>query len=262
MAPRESTGAGRRETGVLLRSRSPILFVDAVLAAALAMGGLLAQHFALLEPWLALPASGAAALIALGAAIPRRVEVGADGLRTVWLGWGRRSRFGDIRKAEPAGPHDVVVSFHDGRVLHVSPHPNATPEATARVLLERLWTSVASGAEEGLKAHEHAALARDGRDLGSWFGALRDLIGAGAQYRQGLVPPGRLWTIATNPAVLPAIRAAAAVAYAPALDDDARHRLRIVADATLDPGLREVLDEIVDGRSDADLADALARIEA
>lgn len=192
-----------------------------------------------------------AAWIALGAlllaAIPRRVEVGAEGLRIAWLGTGRVVRYEDVRRAEPFGPDGVSLTFLSGETVRLA--RGDFDAASPRDVLERLWSTLSLGAEEGARPNERAALCRGERAVEDWLADLRGLAARGAHYRQGLLPLDRLLSLATNPAVEVEIRGAAAVAYglAGAVDDAMRDELRAIASLTVDETLRESFVRIAEG---------------
>lgn len=108
-----------------------------------------------------------------------------------------------------------------------------------------------------------AALLRRGeRAVGVWVVALRSIgAGANADLRTAPMPRDRLFRIVEDPA-LPAIdRAAAAVALGGDLDEQTRTRLRSVADATAEPGLRLAIEKAVGDEDEAEIEAALTEIE-
>lgn len=214
----------------IFRATSAVPMSVAMIVAAVSI---LVSQSSLIEgaAWLALSA-------VLFAAIPRRVEVGAEGLRIAWLGSSRLVRYDDVRRAEPAGPDAVRITFRNGETVRLvrgvfdasSPHD----------VLERLWTAVALGAEAGPRPNERAALLRGHRSIEAWLAALRELVARGGHYRQGLAAPDRLLSLATNPAAEIELRVAAAVAcaLAGALDEATREELRAIAALSVDETLQ------------------------
>lgn len=201
-----------------------------------------------------------AAWIALAAlllaAIPRRVEVGAEGLRIAWLGHGRVVRYEDVRRAEPFGRDGVTVTFLSGETVRLA---RGDFDATSpRDVLERLWSTLSLGAEEGARPNERAVLCRGDRTVEAWLADLRSLAARGGHYRQGLLTLDRLLSLATNPAAPAEIRGAAAVAYAlrGALDESMAEELRAIASLTVDATLRASFLRVAGG----DLAGALREI--
>jgi hypothetical protein len=178
-------------------------------------------------------------LLVLLALLPRRVEIGAEGIRIGWLFMTRTVLYGEIRRAEPVGTKAVSLTTLDGErfSLQTSIILGST---VPRAVLERLWGSIAAGAEEGTRGAEREALARSGRTTSEWLSALQDL-GSPGNYRQAVFPPARLWAIAENPAVGAEVRAAAVVALLPGLDEPSRDRLRRISGATVEPQLQSAL---------------------
>lgn len=190
------------------------------------------------------------------AAIPRRVEVGAEGLRIAWLGAGRVVRYEDVRHAEPYGPDGVSLTFDTGETLRLA--RGDFDAASPRDVLERLWATLTLGAEEGARPNERAALCRGDRSIDAWLDGLRGLAPRGGHYRQGLLTLDRLLSLATNPAAQVEVRGAAAVAYAlgGAVDEAMADELRAIASLTVDATLRAAFRRV----ADADLAGALREI--
>ncbi len=199
-------------------------------------------------------AVGLVLLLALRA--PRRVFAGPEGFEIVGVLRRRVVPFRDVRRARPEAS-SVVLTFATGEelVLERASREDADP----REVLDRMWTSLAAGAEQGVRANEAAALSRGDRRPRAWIRALCALA-AGSAYRQGLVPRERLGAIVENPAVEPELRAAAAVALASRDDEEARARLERVLATTIDPRLRQALAEIAAAREEGDLERALGRM--
>lgn len=189
-------------------------------------------------------------------AVPRKVTVGAEGLRIAWLGLTRTVRYGDVRRAAPVEDQDVHITLRSGIELRLHPPPFGATASRAAVL-ERLWSTLSVGAEERLSDGERALLARSGRRPREWARALGDLARAGAQYRSG-VSLERLFGIAANPAIDAEHRGAAAAAIAGTLDDETRARLEEIATTTVDEAVRTALTRIAHATDEAGVADALA----
>lgn len=198
-----------------------------------------------------------AVFIVLLAAIPRRVEVGAEGVRIAWLGPARLVRYEDVRRAEPCGCDDVALTFHGGETLRLA--RGVFDTTSPRDVLERIWQTLTLGAEGRVRSNERCALGRRGRTLERWCEDLRALALPGMQYRQGLLPADRLLAIATNPAVDVELRCAAAVAlsFAGGLDDATRDELDAIATYTVDRTLREVFARVAKAGCESDLRAAL-----
>jgi hypothetical protein len=191
------------------------------------------------------------------AAIPQRVEVGAEGMRVSWLGAPRLVRYDAVTRAAPIGDDDVFLVLRSGESLRLQSPFFA--DATARMVLSKIWRALAAGAEDRVVPHEHAMLARSGRTIEEWSVALASIAPAGAQYRQS-IPLERLLAIASNPAVDGEIRAAAGVAAASALDAATRTKLEEIAAQAADDRIRVPLGRIAAARTPEDLRVALASI--
>ena len=198
-----------------------------------------------------------AVVAVLLAAVPRRVEVGAEGLRIAWLGPPRLVRYDDVRRAEPCGVDDVAITFRGGETLRLA--RGVFDTTSPRDVLERIWQTVTLGVEGRIRANERCALARGDRSAEDWLADLRSLARRGLHYRQGILPADRLLSIATNPAVEVELRCAAVVAFATAggLDDATREELRAIAELTVDRVLSEVFTRVANAKCGGDLLSAL-----
>jgi hypothetical protein len=101
-----------------------------------------------------------------------------------------------------------------------------------------------------------ALVAPGGRTVGQWLHEVRELVQP-RSYRESLLDADRLWRVVDDPSMVPATRAGAAMALA-ALDDEARARLRVAADACADPKLRVALSHVADGGKEEEMEAALA----
>jgi hypothetical protein len=192
-----------------------------------------------------------AVILVVLAAIPRRVAIGAEGLRVAWLGRPRFVRYQQIERAAPVRD-DVVLTIEGGARLRLC-KPLFGRE-TPKTVLQRLWETLAAGAEAGLRPNERAALACAGRRPRLWVEALRALSPHGSHYRQGLgLDLERLWIIVENPAVETELRAGAAIAIASSLDGTNRDRLRDIASAAVEPRLRVALESVASAADVSDL---------
>lgn len=185
------------------------------------------------------------------AGIPRRVHIGPEAIRIRWLFGTRLVRYDDVKRAAPLGS-DVVIVLRDGGGIRLHPPPFGARRRITTYALERIWKTVAAGAESGTRGTEQAVLARAGRPPKEWVAALRELVSRGAQYRRG-IDRGRLWTIVENPAIETELRAAAAIALWGTFDDQERERLRAIVDETIDPRLSAALARIADATDESDL---------
>ena len=183
------------------------------------------------------------ALLLLPALMPLRVEVGEDGLAMHWLGKRSLLRFGDIRSvsASKIGV-DLVLMNGKTQEIRLTQKDNAADAAIAD-LVDRL--------ERGITAHESAAapdeealLARGSRDVATWLHDMRALGSGASGYRDVLVPRERLWSVLESPSVNPSAREGAALALSASLDEAERARLAMLAQRTVWPRLRVVLEGV------------------
>lgn len=190
------------------------------------------------------------ALVVL-AAVPRRIEVGAEGLRIGWLLPPRLVRYEDIVRAAPVGEHDVVLELAGGDTVRI--HRSILGGDKPHIVLSRLWQALAAGPSGRLEGHERDLLARGGRSAEDWAEGLRSLGDRGRGYR-GPLDEERLWAIVENPTVIGELRLAAAVACAPWLDETRRARLRAIAESTVDEQLRAGLEKLANESLDSQRA--------
>jgi hypothetical protein len=85
------------------------------------------------------------------------------------------------------------------------------------------------------------ALERGTQSSVEWLRNVRALPGR-TSYRAAGVSPETLWRIVEDPALPSRDRAAAAAALGPTFDDEARARIRVLAEATVSPRLRVALE--------------------
>ena len=78
-----------------------------------------------------------------------------------------------------------------------------------------------------------------------------------SHYRETRLDEDRLWRVLDDAAAPPATRAGAALAIS-VLDQPARLRLRVAAEACAEPKLRVALSRVANGASDPELEEALA----
>jgi hypothetical protein len=102
---------------------------------------------------------------------------------------------------------------------------------------------------------------RAGRDAREWVQALRRAgSGGNDDHRTAAVRSDVLWRVVEDPAAPPQERAVAAVALSATLDDGAKQRIRIAAEATAAPEIRAVLEAVAAEADEAELARAVRRV--
>lgn len=204
---------------------------------------------------------------------PTFLTVGTDGIVARRLGRERfvpLSSIADVElvEGEPI-LNDVPVVMrligHDGAVLEdvlvelkrhgfYQESAHAAIDARAAALAERVLAALEVRRRGGEAAIDPRALARGGLRTAEWLDHLRVLLDARETFRDAAAPtPDALLAIVEDPSASPEVRAAAAVA-AHASGEEARRRIRAVAEATAAPKLRIALQAAAD--------DDPARLEA
>ena len=199
--------------------------------------------------------------------LPTTVEVGADGLM-IRGPWGRRFvPMGSVARVEPYDEsdrrralHGVLLRLRDGSEIKIPVGTRNHDDGRVAALIERIREAVDSyrrGDVEGASA----LLGRGARSVGDWITYLRSVgVGANVTLRSAPLVPERLWRIVESANAKPVDRAAAAVALAAGGED--RTRLRIAADATVEPRLRVALTTVAEGDADdVTLTKALEELE-
>ena len=215
------------------------------------------------------------ALAALGAlvlaAIPTKLEVGADGLHIQWLRTARFVGYGEITNIDPYedpgnGKNALIglmLTLKSGETVRI-PIMNKRSTIRDEVLLLHERISEAIDTWRHGEGVAHAALVRrGGREASKWVQALRGIGAfANADARTAPVMPEKLWRIVEDPAAPADARAGAAVALGQTADEEARSRLRAAASATAAPKLRFAIEAAAKAESDEAMAAALAELES
>jgi len=209
------------------------------------------------------------AIIAFSTFSRSRIDVGADGILTSWLGV--QKRFVPYREIAGAASYidetgttrsrylGVVVTTTLGETIRMPVAQIGALNARDRVngILERIREAMATY-QRGEVTASAAVLDRGDRDVAAWIRALRAVgSGAAADHRTAPVLPEQLWRIVEDPSQKPELRAGAAVVLGGALDDEGRARLRVTAGAVAEPKVRIAI-EAAGGDDEEALAEALA----
>ncbi len=187
------------------------------------------------------------------------VVVGVDGLLLRWL-WVR----------EFIATKDIldVRRFDQGfGRSHVRGVEVITPERAVKLPLgedeaamvhQRIRDVIVLARSSTHVADDAMLLARGGLPLRDWILHLKALgAGATATLRTAAVMPERLWHVASDPGQPAQVRAAAAVALSPTLDDGGRVRLADIAKATAEPRLRVALERAAFDAPEEEMEEAL-----
>lgn len=191
--------------------------------------------------------------------LPQKFVVGTDGVLIRWFG--RRVRFIPIQEIAVVEqlPGVVRVHLHDRTIrdLVVSRRigeQSATIGLQVGLLAERIRGAMRRA---GALEVDTSVLERGERDVGSWIAALRDLA-RGTGYRAAVQREDLVYVVedGQRPAH---VRIAAAVALGES-DPHERARLRIAAESSSMPELRDALDAVLCG-DDEQLRASLVRVD-
>jgi hypothetical protein len=208
------------------------------------------------------------AVLLVTSLVKRRIEVGSDGVLVGWFGKKRfiaHSRIADVRPYEEqvAGKTYVGVDLHlvGGEKLHLVVGQKGWVATDAQAVAERI-REAREDAARGDADVQAALLERGPREIKEWVSSLRGIgAGANASLRTAPVAPERLWRIVEDASAEPTARAGAAVALGAELDDERSARLRGVAHTIAAPRLRVAIEHVAEGKSDAELEEALAEMD-
>jgi hypothetical protein len=234
-----------------------VLFVPGVALTVLsAWAALLFRHVPTWYPYVPyLPL--ALALLSLGVAFvhaltgsPAKLVVGADGLafRSLWTT--TRVRYEDAVSVVREGD-TLVVCSRDGSILRIG-FAGGDDDDSA-VIAQRIAEVGARRAQAADLADEAVARAA-ARIQGSPAHGPGSLT-PGSCYRDVPILPEHLWRIVEDPVRDPPVRAGAAAALAPSLDEEGRARLRLAAATSVVPRLRIALEAAADSQVEAQALD-------
>lgn len=199
---------------------------------------------------------------------PTKLSVGADGLVLRWLGTSRFIGLGEITQVTRyergfgrSRQVGLTIVLRSGEEVIV-PVGQASWETQEVALIEERIREALEGFRSGGAAADAASLRRGGRAVSDWIAALRAIgSGANADMRTAPLPRERLFRIVESPTAGASERAAAAVALGGELDEEARQRLRIAAEAIAAPKLRIAVEAAAGGGEAAEIEAALAEVE-
>lgn len=198
--------------------------------------------------------------------IPSRHVVGADGVRTSWLGLARFYPFAEVRAAavEHGSPVRVRLELASGQIVRLAVGGDADAEAIRGSADVAFASRVALAHEAYLRRARLdpvPLLAREGRAAIDWVRALRRLLAdRGEAYRDSGLSPELLSRVTHDPSADEVTRAAAAVALA-AEGPDARADVRDAAAKCASPRLRASLERVVAAEDEAAVAEELEAME-
>ncbi len=240
--------------------------VAVLLGGLAALTGVLARSSGgLLLPFVIAPIVLVALLLG---ALPSKLQVGADGVLLSWL-WRKRfiphARIRQVVAYESSFGSktytgvDLLLDSGDTVRLPVGQKDWDSGRTAAVCERIRETNEAASGGGTEVVA---ALLERRSDSVADWIRSLRGIgAGANASLRTAPVPPERLWRIVEDASAEPLARAGAAVALGADLDEDRRARLLGVAKTIAAPRLRVAIEQVVESKADAELEEALAKVE-
>jgi hypothetical protein len=183
------------------------------------------------------------------------VDVGADG---IWLSRGNVFLPYSELVQVAVDTRDLVLVRKSGRPIRLGFGGTEQQSEACAACVKRIEEARAAFANVGAAVRPEALLRPGGRSTVEWLKALRAI----ADYRSSAVPEDTLWRIVEDPTAAAPMRAGAAVALARDLDDEARLRLRVAAQACAAPKLRVAFELVAeDAQADeARLHDALEQV--
>jgi len=184
----------------------------------------------------------------------REAVLGTDG---VLFHGALRRRFiplGALRGAEPH-PRGVALQREGARPFLLPTGRVFTPESALYrdVLLERLHEALAARGGEALARVDLERLERRGRPLAVWRDELGKLLHETGDYRRRGLSAAELGAVIEDTSASAERRIAAAVALGSAHREEARQRVRIATQATVDDDLRQALERAAEGEIEAAL---------
>lgn len=210
------------------------------------------------------------ALLMAFVAARTKIQVGADGILTRWLGKERYFPFSQIELVNPYEGRQlnktylgVELLLRSGEIVRLLVGQKRWAEEEAGLLVERIREAV-DAYTSGMAGDDASILGRNGRAPKDWVTSLRALgAGANADMRTSPIPLERLWRIVEDASASAVARASAAIALAPQVPPAERRRIHVAAESTASPKLRVALEAATNRElSDESLAQALSELES
>lgn len=191
---------------------------------------------------------------------PTRLTLGAEGMEIRWLWRSRWVRWRDVASVEALKGSDAIV-LHLKRGADVRLSAEAAFALSDANATEALVARIHNAIEEAAAARPHAvaaALSRGSSTTAEWVARLRGLISREASgYRAASVSADEVAEVLRDHSADPALRVAAAVAYAPAGGVDA---VKHTAESVASTRVRVALDAAA-GSDDEAIAVALDAVD-
>jgi hypothetical protein len=207
--------------------------------------------------------------LALLSRATRSIEVGADGLVIQNVLYRRLLRFGRIERVELLGVEGLRSILGPSVVLHL--HGGSSQSISLKPLGSDKATNVFKRIQRAHKAHMRAAgeadtealaaLARRGQSVSDWQAEASHKLRAAADYRSAPLTHEDVERALSSPTAGAERRLGAAMALVGSGDPAARERVRVCAQALVDPKLRVALTSIAEGEVDAEAVEEVLSAE-
>lgn len=183
---------------------------------------------------------------------PTTVTIGTDGAFVTWLHTTRFVRFDQVARVErfrefrsSKEQHGVRLHLHGGDVIRLHTGQGDLGMSDAARLESRLDDARSAGnTARSEDSSRVGSLQRGASALPDWVRSLRRLGAGAVDHRHAAVPRERLVRVVEDGTASSEERAYAAVALVSSDDPEARARVRIAAEATVEPRLRVALRRI------------------
>jgi hypothetical protein len=174
--------------------------------------------------------------------VPRRIDVGTDGIALRWMGHTTLIPYASIENVRVE--RGTLVLRVRGRRIPLRVGATAHGDASAAGSLDTLMARIVRHQETGSanRVSLNAELDMDLSDREAWIARLRALARPG--YRQLALSPMALWEVLHDPASTEAARISAAMLLRDRLDADGVRRLRVFTEAAVSPTLRDAFEQI------------------
>lgn len=201
-------------------------------------------------------------------ALPSTVTIGLDTVVISWFGRTVRLPYSAIVSVR-AEPERVCLGLTNGSTVTLGLRfsPPRFADGFDTYSSRRAWShAIANRLDAANRLGSNTtpppvpeALLPSGRDTDSWLSALAAMHTNPSNYRAISLSPELLWQLIESPRSPPSARVAAAATLAPSLDSDGRTRVRISADTSAEPEVRDGLSAVAD-ESTEKLSSALRRV--
>jgi hypothetical protein len=189
-----------------------------------------------------------------------RIELGREGMLRPSVFGPRFIPYGAVQSVTVAQTFErVEVRLRGGQILQLRP-PSSRPtdrRQLARTIARRIEEARSAFAQGKPDEGAAALLSPGGRGPGQWVKEMRTLTGT-PRYREAAMDEDRLLSVVEDAAAQPVTRVGAALALS-AMGEMPKARVRIAADACIDPVLKTALSRVA-GDTEQDLEAAVKPI--